>query len=94
MLTFDAKMSAVRTTIRIDEALYRRAKAHAARTGRTVSEVIEDAVRQSLRQRRDPAEPRPLPVADGSGLLPGVDLADGRALRDRMDADLPVDAMH
>ena len=40
----------MRTTITIDESLYRRAKARAAQTGRTVSEVIGDAVREALRR--------------------------------------------
>jgi Ribbon-helix-helix protein, copG family len=77
----------MRTTIRIDDALYRRAKAHAARTGRTVSEVIEDAVRETLRPRpaRAPKELPVLPVYGGSGVIPGVEIADSRALRDRMD---------
>jgi hypothetical protein len=77
----------MRTTIRIDDALYRRAKAHAARTGRTVSEVIEDAVRENLRPRssREPTELPELPVFGGSGVMPGVEIADSRALRDRMD---------
>jgi len=77
----------MRTTIRIDDALYRRAKAHAARTGRTVSEVIEDAVRETLRPRpaRAPKKLPELPVYGGSGVMPGVEIADSRALRDRMD---------
>lgn len=77
----------MRTTIRIDDALYRRAKAHAARSGRSVSGLIEDAVRAALQpKRRTPTEPLPeLPVFGGSGLMPGVDLANGAALRDLMD---------
>ena len=50
----------MRTTINIDEDLYRRAKARAARSGRTVSELIEDAVRAALRPRpRDADIPAP-----------------------------------
>ena len=78
----------MRTTITIDEDLYRRAKATAARHGRTVSELIEDAVRESLRPRRGlTSEVAPLPTFGGSGVLPGVDLADFRSLGDVMDAD-------
>ncbi|WP_250578262.1 ribbon-helix-helix protein, CopG family, partial [Mycobacterium tuberculosis] len=34
----------MRTTIRIDDELYREVKAKAARSGRTVAAVLEDAV--------------------------------------------------
>ncbi len=84
----------MRTTITIDEDLYRRLKASAARRGRTVSELIEDAVRDALRpRRRSGSEPSPLPTFGGSGVLPGVDLSDLRSLVDAMDEDTPVDAL-
>lgn len=77
----------MRTTIRIDDDLYRRAKATAARQGRSVGQLIEDAVRVALRPRIGAAgEIAELPVFGGSGTLPDVDLADPRALRDLMDA--------
>lgn len=84
----------MRTTIRIDEALYRRAKAKAAQTGQTVSEVIEDAVREALRPARRPATARaPLPTFGGSGVMPGVDLASNAAVRDSMDEGVGADAL-
>jgi hypothetical protein len=83
----------VRTTINIDEDLYRRAKARAARAGQTVSELIEDAVRTALRPRpRDGTIPE-LPVVGGSGVLPGVDLTDNAALLEAMTTDAPLDAL-
>ena len=84
----------MRTTIRIDETLYRKAKARAAQTGRTVSEVIEDAVRESMRPGRRDVEVTPLPTFGGSGVLPGVDLTSNAAVRDVMDEGVSVDAMH
>lgn len=84
----------MRTTIRIEDALYRRAKSRAAQTGQTVSEVIEDAVREALRPgNRRTGEVEPLPVFGGSGVLPGVDLSSNAALRERMDEELRGDAM-
>ena len=84
----------MRTTINIDEALYRRVKSRAAQTGRTVSEVIEDAVRASLRRRsRESSELPPLPVVGESGVLPGVDLVDNAAVRALMDEDADDDAL-
>lgn len=78
----------MRTTIRIDDELYRRVKADAARSGRTVGQLIEDAVRAALDRRVDVAEVVPdLPVYGGSGVLGGVDLSSGAALRDLMESD-------
>ncbi len=90
----DAKVRRVRTTINISEQLYREAKALAATTGRTVSEVIEDAVREALRPKAQSPEPiAPLPVFGGSGVLPGVDLAHRAAVIDDMDAGVHLDAL-
>jgi Ribbon-helix-helix protein, copG family len=88
-------MPALRTTIRIDEDLYRRAKARAAADGHTVSEVIEDAVREALRpRRRAGAGMAPLPTFNGElGTQPGVDLSDAGALAELMDEGLPLDAL-
>jgi hypothetical protein len=84
----------VRTTIRIDDTLYRRAKTIAAESGRTVSDVIEDAVRTGLeRDRRSPEDLRPLPTFGGSGVLPGVDVSDSARLRDGMDEGEPLRAL-
>ena len=77
----------MRTTIRIDDALYRRAKSLAAQSGRTVSDVIEDAVRASLSAKPPSGSVGipDLPVFGGSGVQPGVDLSDNASLRDLMD---------
>lgn len=77
----------MRTTIRLDDDLLRQAKALAARTGRTLTAVIEDALRETLarpRSRHD--RPRAaLPTFKGNGLQPGVDLDDTAGLLDIMD---------
>lgn len=84
----------MRTTVRIDDALYRAVKARAAATGRTVGEVIEDALRRTLHARDDEdVDIPPLPTHGSGGTLPGVDLTDGAALRDLMDADEDADAL-
>ena len=76
----------MRTTIRIDDALYRRAKTLAAQSGRTVSDVIEDAVRTSLSAKPPSRVEIPeLPVFGGGGVQQGVDLSDNASLRDLMD---------
>lgn len=84
----------MRTTINISEQLYRDAKARAALTAQTVSEVIEDAVREALRPKSTVSEaPLELPVFGGSGVLPGVDLARRSSLIDAMDEGQSVDAL-
>jgi hypothetical protein len=76
----------MRTTIRIDDQLLREAKQLAARTGRTLTAVFEDALRETLnRQRRPAARTVDFPTFRGNGLQPGVDLDDSAALLELMD---------
>jgi len=78
----------VRTTIRIDDDLLARAKALAARTGRSLTRVIEDALRAALAQSR----PRrrsgkvALPTSGSGGLRPGIDLDDSASLLEAMES--------
>ena len=79
----------VRTTIRLDDRLLRELKKHAATRGRTLTSVIEDAVRQFLARTaagdRRPKAP-PFRVSTFKGRLrPGVDLDDSAALLDLME---------
>jgi hypothetical protein len=71
----------------LDESLLAEAKVAAARSGRTLTAVIEEALRASLGRRRSiPATARiELPTYTGRGLQPGVDLDDSAALMDLMD---------
>ena len=76
----------MRTTVRMDPHLLAEAKKLAASTGRTLTAVIEDAVRESLVRRRTPARRRGgIPTFRGSGVMPGVDLDDSAALLDVME---------
>ena len=79
----------MRTTIRLDDALLADAKVLAARTGRTLTSVIEDALRESLARGKARERTRvELPVfrpAGRGGLQPGVDLSDSAALLDLME---------
>jgi hypothetical protein len=78
----------VRTTIRLDDQLLVEAKALAARTGRTLTAVIEDALRQALAAKDRLEEPRPaLPTFAGDGLQPGVDLDDTASLVALMEGE-------
>ncbi len=76
----------MRTTIRLDDQLLRDARQLALRTGRTLTEVIEDALRETLNRQRRPARRTvELPTFRGGGLRPGVDLDDSAALLELMD---------
>ncbi len=78
----------MRTTIKIEDGLLAEAKAQAARSGRTLAAVVEDALRSSL-ARRSPPQPRSaasLPTFAGGPTRSGVDLDDGAALLDLMES--------
>ena len=77
----------MRTTINLDDALMREAKQLAARTGRTLTAVITDALRESLSRARRGATPQPAELATfrGGGLQPGVDLDDTASLLELME---------
>ena len=79
----------MRTTVRLNEDLLREAKLAAAESGRTLTALIEEALRETLARRRSsPVRPRiELPVDHSGGrLLPGVDLDNSAALLDIMEA--------
>jgi plasmid stability protein len=84
----------VRTTIRIDDELYRLVKAKAARSGRTVAAVLEDAVRRGLNPPEQPRANRyeVRPMGSG-GLRSGVDLSSNTAVAEAMDEGTSVDAL-
>jgi hypothetical protein len=76
----------MRTTVTLDDDLLREAKERAARSNRTLSQVVEDAIREAFARREPPGSPTPeLPVFTGRGLRPGVDLNDNAALSDLLD---------
>jgi hypothetical protein len=78
----------MRTTIRLDDALLAEVKARAAQSGRTMTEVIEDALRASLSRRGSTHTSRrsiKLPTYRGRGVKPGVDLDNGASLLELMD---------
>lgn len=84
----------MRTTIRLDDPLLRRAKAQAAASGRSLNDFVADAIRAALSPRGTRAPAIALPSFGGRGLQPGVDLDDSAALLDRLEgsSDYPVAA--
>jgi hypothetical protein len=77
----------MRANFEVQDDLLCQAEALAAKTGRTLGQVVEDALR-TLFQRSDVATsrgPAELPTFGGSGLHAGVDLDDSAALLDLME---------
>jgi hypothetical protein len=76
----------MRTTITIDDQLLAQAKQRAAATGRTLSQTIEDALRESLlREHERPSGRFSLTPWHGGRPLAGVDLDNNSALLDLME---------
>jgi hypothetical protein len=71
----------MRTTVTIDDDLLRRARILAAETGRSLGDIVDDALRiLFLRDGSEEVAAPVLPTYGGSGLQPGVDLEDKDAL--------------
>jgi hypothetical protein len=79
----------MRTTLRMDDALFTEVRRLAVETGRTVTALVTDSLRETLartRAGRRRGRVR-LPVFKGRGLRPGVDLDDSASLLDLMERD-------
>ena len=76
----------MRTTVRLNDDLLRRAKKAAAESDRTLTAVIEDALRLALVNRPTAARaPFRMKTFRGSGLQPGVDINSWSSLLDAME---------
>jgi hypothetical protein len=72
----------MRTTIRLDDQLLKEVKKLAVDSGRTLTAVIEDALRDAIARKQQKAQKRewislPTTTAD---IMPGVNLDDSAAL--------------
>ena len=77
----------MRTTIQIDDHLMTRVKEFAAKSGKTMTTVIEDALRQSFERKRTKSSKHHvrLTTVAGKGPRKGVDLDDSASLLDLME---------
>jgi hypothetical protein len=73
----------MKTTLNIDDTVMADLKREAARQGRTMSEMVETALRLMLNSRRKQKPLPPLPAFNSGGEL--VDIADRDALYDAME---------
>jgi hypothetical protein len=84
---FHDMLLCMRTTININDALLQSAKVQAAKTNRTLTAVIEDALRLALGKKpgQTPSRKIKIPTTGSGGLQPGVDLDDMSSVFDRME---------
>jgi hypothetical protein len=73
----------MKTTLVIDDGVMAKLKREAARSGRTMSELVETALRRFLQARSEPPGLSPLPSFKSGGAL--VDIADREALYRAME---------
>lgn len=78
----------MRTTVDIDEPLLRRAKALAAKSGRRLADLVNDALAEFLAQADSAAsntDPIVLPTFGEGGMRPGVDPRSNASLFEAAD---------
>ena len=77
----------MRTTIRLDDDLLAEVELLAARSGKTLTSVIEDALRETLSRQKQVGESKParLTTVSGQGLVPGIDLDDTASMLSIME---------
>jgi hypothetical protein len=75
--------SHMKTTLNIDDTVMAELKQEAARQGRTMSELVETALRNLFQARRQAVKLEPLPTFNGG--VPRVDIDDRDALYDFME---------
>jgi hypothetical protein len=68
----------MKTTLNIDDAVMAELRREAARSGQTMSELVETALRTLFRSQKQATELPPLPVFRSGGAF--VDIADRDAL--------------
>jgi hypothetical protein len=76
----------MRTTLDLDSGLLRAAKRRAGETGRTLTSILEEALRRYLQpSRKGRGRFRYVPLTKRGRVVPGVDLSDRDSLYERME---------
>ena len=76
----------MRTTVRLNDHLLRSAKAHAAKTGRTLTAVIEEGLRRTLEADQSAPDREPYQVTVfSSRVRPGIDLDSNASVLEAME---------
>jgi hypothetical protein len=81
----------MRTTVRLDDDLLTQAKVRAAEQGISLTQLIDESLRERLATRSGAKKGGPFRFRSygRGGTRPGVNLDDNRAVRDLMDEDTP-----
>jgi plasmid stability protein len=79
----------VRTTIKLDDEIFRAYKQRAAARGTTFAQEVENTLRADLANRHEVAAQEPFEtlVFEGDGSRALVDINDNRALQELMDEE-------
>lgn len=79
----------MRTTVSIDDDLLRQARLAAVESGRTLSEVVRDSLREALRRRstRPGYRVELITAGHGSRVLPGLNFSDNAAVRAALEEE-------
>ena len=77
----------MRTTLRIDDELLKEAKRIAVESDRTLTDVIEDSLRETFARRKAQRRSKKavLPTSGHGGLRPGVNLDSNAAVLELME---------
>jgi hypothetical protein len=76
----------MRTTLDIDDLVLRRAKKLAAEEGKTLTQIVEEALRERLTPRARSGKKFKLRLLTKTGrIIPGTELADRDLLYERME---------
>lgn len=76
-----------RTTLLLDESLYRQAKSLSQKQGTTLTQVVNDLLRSSLQVvKKKPSSDVKIPRHRNNGPRPGIDIADRQALYEILDS--------
>jgi hypothetical protein len=85
----------MRTTISIHDELLESAKLRARERGKTLGQLVEDALRRELSMDYDASERPPVPIfRGGTGARPGLDLTSNRAIYEFLDEGVELDKRH
>lgn len=76
-----------RTTITVDADLLNEVKRQSLQNHMTVSEFIQDSVRERLAKMRQRSAPFTVRAVRTGGYQPGVDITDSAALHDLMERE-------
>lgn len=83
----------MRTTLNIDDELLDAARREARRRGVSLGTIVDEALRTAAASDPGFEDLPDLPVFEGAGLQPGVDLSSNRAIVELLDERAHLDQM-